>query len=433
MGFRARGANAGIYGAINGGVYGAKLSSGFRALPVVSADPGDEQNLLNDALLGRGREPQDAGMDVINNEGQIVVPVDLRNFGFWLRLLLGDPTTAQGTYASGNAVFGSQPANNATLTLDGVDVTFVTSGADPADHEVNIGATLAETLANLVGLLNASADTDVSAARYAVALDGVTVTIIHRTAGTGGNAFTLARSTSPASNITLSGATLTGGAATGPYNHVFTAGKQDHPDANVEIFNPEVPRSGLNYGLMIDSLSIQGQRSGLLNATLQAIAQGEAKATSRQSGTLETAWAIKRFSQFSGYVEADGVPLARVESFNLRINNNLDKDESIRSDGRIGGADPGALDLSLEVTVRFDSTTLQDKATSGIPLSVRLGWSISPTETLDFVMERVRLPLRKVGLSGPGGIRQTLPCLPVENEATNRALYAVLRNDVAAY
>lgn len=430
---RARGANGLVALAIASAGYGSIPASGFRKVPVVSMDLGEDQDVLDDVVLGFGRDPQDGGDDVIKNEGQGVVPVDLRHFGLWLRLMLGDPATTQGVAATGSVLFTALPANNSVLTINGQDVTFVTSGADPADHEVNIGATIADTVASLVGLLNASADTDVDDATYSASLVGTTLNIVHDTIGTGGNSFTLAKGTSPAPNCTLSGATLTGGATTGAYNHVFTAGALAHPDAAVQLGFPEVPHYGMNYGVMANDMSIQMQRSGLLNATIGLIGQGENTDASSMAGSLASDWVMERFSQFTGVIEQDGVPLGKIESATLRVGNNLDKDESIRPDGRIGGADPAMLSVGLDITVRFADRVLFDKATSKTPISVRLGWQISALKRLDFYMENVRLPRRKVGLTGPGGIRTTFQMKPTEKAATQRTLRAVLVNDVASY
>jgi hypothetical protein len=74
-------------------VYGTAPASGFAKLPFVSSSLGSEQGLIASDLLGQGRDPSEPIRDVINVDGDIVVPVDLRNFGHWLKLLFGDPTT----------------------------------------------------------------------------------------------------------------------------------------------------------------------------------------------------------------------------------------------------------------------------------------------------------------------------------------------------
>jgi len=73
--------------------YGTAPTNGFRRVPFISTTLGAEQGLLPDDMLGYGRDPLPPSRDVVNAGGDVVVPVDLRNFGHWLKLLLGAPTT----------------------------------------------------------------------------------------------------------------------------------------------------------------------------------------------------------------------------------------------------------------------------------------------------------------------------------------------------
>lgn len=111
-----------------------------------------------------------------------------------------------GVAATGNIAFTTNPVAATTVTLGGTAVTFVASGA--TGNQVNIGGTLATTLASLLSFLQASAD--VNLVKFTYALNGNTLNLTAATTGTSGNSLTVATNVSGA---TASGATLTGGVA----------------------------------------------------------------------------------------------------------------------------------------------------------------------------------------------------------------------------
>lgn len=91
---RALGANAQLLGKTEA-VYGTAPGGNFARLPFVSSALGGEQGLIASDVIGQGRDPAAPSADVVKVEGDIVVPVDLRNFGWWLTWLLGAPTTTE--------------------------------------------------------------------------------------------------------------------------------------------------------------------------------------------------------------------------------------------------------------------------------------------------------------------------------------------------
>ncbi len=144
---RAYGANAQLLGAFET-AYGTSPSSGFYKFPFISSALGSEQNLIDSDLLGQGRDPAQPMRDVINVEGDVVVPVDLRNFGYWLRALLGAPTTSGAdpyvhTFKSGAASLPSLSLEvgmpeatsffmNAGVRANSMQITFARSGGASA-------------------------------------------------------------------------------------------------------------------------------------------------------------------------------------------------------------------------------------------------------------------------------------------------------------
>lgn len=418
---RARGANAGLAAAFET-TYGTPPASGFRRLPFVSANLGEEQALIESDLLGFGREPLEPAYDVVNNEGDIVVPVDQRSIGFWLRGLMGAPTSAGAVAASGSIAFSAQPANNSTITLNGVAWTFV-AGA-PSGTQSQIGANLSATLNNLATALNASTVPQIAAVTYAA--NTARLSIVHDAPGVAGSAFTLAAE--PASNGRSSGPALAGGAN----SHTFVSGAQSLPSLSIELQLPDVPFFGLTFGARVNRFQVQAQRSGLLSATLNVIAQGETVAAATQIGS-PTAFPLDRFSQFQGEVKRDGVALANVVSAELAYANNLERVETIRADGRIADADPGVIAVTGTITTRFADMTLVDQATNRTPCELSLGWSAGPGASLVWTLHRVFLPRGDRQIQGPGGVQIPFAFQAAVDPSLGRAATCVLINDVASY
>lgn len=311
---RARGANA-VMAAAFEATYGTAPVAGYKKLPFVSSALGDEQNLIASDLLGYGREPLPPSRDVVNNEGDTVVPVDLRNFGHWIKLLMGTPTSVD-------------------------DAGVVT--------------------------------------------------------------------------------------------HTFVSGALTLPSMAIEIGMPEVPSYGMNIGVRANSMKIQLQRSGLLNATMSLIARGETKASSSGAGS-PTAAVIERFSQFMGDIKRNDVALGHIVSAELMYSNNLDKVEVIRPDGRIEDADPAMVAVSGNINVRFADTVLLDQATSGDPCELSFGWQIDPDNALLFTVHSVFLPKAKTPIQGPGGIQAAFAWQAAKDPTVGKTCTVELINDVTGY
>jgi hypothetical protein len=88
-------------------VYGTPPASGYRLMPFTRTMLGAEQPLLNSELLGYGRDPLAPIKDAVTADGEVVVPIDVEAFGFWLKGAFGAPTTTgttpkTHTFQSGN-------------------------------------------------------------------------------------------------------------------------------------------------------------------------------------------------------------------------------------------------------------------------------------------------------------------------------------------
>jgi hypothetical protein len=119
------------------------------------------------------------------------------------------------SFASGTVTVNKAPlATGDTITINGTALTGTagtrTSGSD--DFSVSSGSTDG-IAAEIIAAINDSANSFSTLVSATAALNVVTLTAV--TAGSGGNAITLATSTTPGGNMTPSGANLTGGGAAG--------------------------------------------------------------------------------------------------------------------------------------------------------------------------------------------------------------------------
>lgn len=310
---RAYGANASLLAAFEP-TYGNTPTGDFGKIPFVSTTLGSEQGLIANDLIGLGRDPSAPIRDVIKVEGDIVIPIDLRNIGMWLKALLGNP--------------------------------------------VSVGDTA--------------------------------------------------------------------------HTHTFVSGNSGLPSLSLETGLPDIPAYFLASGVMANSLQVKFTRSGAADATLGLIAQGEVKRTASTDAT-PTTLPITRFNQFQGSIKKNGQALGNVVAAQLTYSNNLARIETIRSDGKIEGADPTVASLTGNLEVRFADTELIDAATNNTPLELTFSYVIDATKSLTFIAHEVYLPKPKLSISGPGGIQATFDWQAAKNTAAGHMLTVQLVNDVVAY
>lgn len=297
-------------------VYGTPPAAGnFWKMPFASSNLGSEQPLLSSELLGYGRDPLPPVKDAVTADGDVVVPIDARFFGIWLRALFGNPTTT---------------------------------------------------------------------------------------------------------------------GASAPYTHEFRSGSWTLPSMSIEIGDPEVPSFRMNSGVVANSLQWSMQRSGLVTATINCIAQGETSATASVAGTLDEL-ALTRFGAFTGEIMRNGAPLGNVVSGSVTYSNNLDRVETIRDDGKIDGADPSIAALTGEIVVRFADTTLLDQAIAGGSCSLTFRYDLGAAFSLQLVAHAVYLPKPRISIEGPGGIQVTFAWQAALDPVTGRMCTVTLVNDMADF
>ena len=200
----------------------------------------------------------------------------------------------------------------------------------------------------------------------------------------------------------------------------------------IETAMPEVPRYAMYTGCVCDQLSWQMSRSGLLTATARLIAQGESAAAATAAGTT-TSLGLQRFGHFNGSITRNGTPLGNVISAEVTYSNGLDRIETIRSDGKIEGADPGMASLTGRMEVRFADTALITQALDGTPCELVFAYSLGASASFTFTAHAVYLPRPRIEIPGPQGIQATFEWQAAKAASPARLCTAVLVNTVASY
>lgn len=312
---RAQGARAQLALAFES-VYGTPpAANSFWRMPFASSTLGSQRPLLASELLGYGRDPLAPVPDVETADGDLVVPIDLRNWGIWLKGAFGAPETTEDT---------------------------------------------------------------------------------------------------------------------GVFTHVFESGGYTLPSMSIEVGMPEVPHYAMNSGVVVNAVSWQMQRSGLLTATVGLIAQGETPAASSSAGTLSD-MNLVRFGQFNGAIERDGLAIGNIVSASINYTNNLDRIETIRADGKIDGADPSIAALTGSIDVRFANQTLLDQAVAGDPCALKFSFVRDADESFELEVHAVYLPKPRLSINGPQGVQATFEWQAARDPIEGKMCTATLINDVEDY
>lgn len=169
--------------------------------------------------------------------------------------------------ATGVITFSDLPSDGDTIEINGTTFTFVNSTAANTT-QITIGASIVATVQNTVTVLSSSTDSSVNVANYSA--NSNKINISYNNAGTTGNGFTV--DVSGASNLSASGANLTGGSnVSGEYEFDF------------EFTN--IDSNGLDVTFDVEEISINGGTSSAVTFGALTAAAGNTHRTFTSSNT----------------------------------------------------------------------------------------------------------------------------------------------------
>src|SRR5690606_2959702 len=107
--------------------------------------------------------------------------------------------------------------------------------------------------------------------------------------------------------------------------------------------------------------------------------------------------------------------------------------ETIRSDGRIDGADPSIAALTGRIEGRFADQALVSQAIDGEACELEFSYSLPSGESFTFTVHAVYLPRPRIEIAGPQGIQATFDWQAARDSVVGRMCTATLVNDVETY
>ena len=191
----------------------------------------------------------------------------------------------------------------------------------------------------------------------------------------------------------------------GPGRTSSAPGSWTLPSLSIETAMPEVPRFAMYSGCVLDQLSWQMQRSGLLDRHRQAGGAGRGCGDAPPPPAPRRAGA-EALRPLQRHITRNGSALGNVVSAEITYANNLDRIETIRSDGHIDGADPSIAALTGRVEVRFADQVLVNQAIAGDPCELEFGYALPSGESFTFTVHAVYLPRPRIEIAGRRACRR---------------------------
>ncbi|MDF2631432.1 MAG: hypothetical protein K0Q85_28 [Caproiciproducens sp.] len=420
------------------------------ALPTVYMLPfnsnslaGSQEQIQSNTITGR-RDPVEPGEGTIDCAGTIVVPMDVRNSGIWLTLLLNEPTTTNentaGKLTGATGVTTTIGTWNA-VTAGAFKVSIDGSAAtDVGPIDFSTGATTMPLVASKIqtairavatgGFTNATAAWDNTNTRFII------------TSGTSGNSSSVSALSAPATNTDISGTGFirgTNGTTTAGktlYKHIWKL-TDDMPSATIEKGFGDLSSFSRCPGVKISKFSLSAQMgNNELTASIDVMAATETFTDTTLSDN-PTEHVLKRFNNTKASVKENGVFLADCRKMDIVIDSGLDGDtycfSETNTDAVRTALNEGMVQVTGNVETLFKSMTLLNKAInntkSGLALKLVNGDHYCEIEAPELKFKRT-----SPGVDGPKGILLSLDYTGFyQEDADNSAVVVTLVNDVPSY
>jgi|GEM_PF-1264716 Protein of unknown function (DUF3383). len=410
-------------------------SGDFQNLPFNTNGLVSTQNQNDSTVIRPNRNAAMPFRGNIEAAGDITVPMDQRNFGFWLRTMFGSPTTTTlnqpTTLYGGRGVsihFGNwrrinagalniRVDDNEAKTISGLDFSGVTTYNDIA------GVLQTAIQAEYPDILVAW---DMTFQRFQI--QSLSATKIHPfTMGTGSTQplVTMLKLSAVEGAISRLAETL--------YRHEFKV-PEEQPYYNIEKGFTDIGSYHLFTGCKTQNLSFTAQGDGELTASITVMGSKEVLQESSFDSTPVAALKEDNFNNFQAFITKDGEILGNSTQANLAIDFDLDGDTfTLSSMGYRTGINEGIVKPSGNLVMFFENQKMLAQAIEGTPSMLVISFANGPS-SLSFEMGEVQFDRTSPAIEGPAGVRVDVGYRAYLNENPDgTAIKAVLINDVSSY
>lgn len=431
---------------------------------------GDAPKNTPDTITGR-RDPVRPFEGNQNVTGAIVVPVDFRNFPWWLRGCFGAPaSTVNAAVNIDNAAAVDKGGGTVGIPITGHpfsagdSITIIGTTNYDDDYTVLAASTTDEVVVTAAYQAEVFAGTEAAALAVQSPLfidnddavdkgDG-TVGIPATAHGLSeGDSITIAGTVAYNGNYTVLGATTTNEIvitttyaaetfagtelAYKRYNvHVFTIG-DSMPSMVIErrfTDGAAFTTYMCSLGCRVGKLSIDVGGDGELTASLDITGASETNESTAIDATPDSLGILRAHNKQASLLEGGAALAAIGTKFSMNIDFGLDTDSFTIGGGGVRGDLPeGIVKAEGSLEVLFKNATIMAKAIAGSESSIQCTLT-SGIYTMDFLFSELEYARTAPAVDGPKGVRMSLPWMAYFDDSTGDSVVTVtVANDVASY
>ena len=407
----------------------------FHNLPFNTNGLVSTQNQSDSTVIRPNRNAAMPFRGNIETTGDITVPMDQRNFGFWLRTMFGVPYTT--TLNRPTTLYGGRgvsicfdnwrriDAGALNIRIDD-DATTTISGIDFS------GVTTYENIATVLQVALQAEYPDIVVAWDMVfqrfQIQSLSATKIHPFTVVAGSSQPL---------VTMMKLSAVEGAISRPeetlYRHEFKV-PETQPYYNIEKGFTDINSYHLFTSCKTQNFSFTAQGDGELTASITVMGSKEVLQESSFDPTPVAAMKEDNFNNFQAFITKDGEILGTGTQATLTTDFDLDGDTfTLSSMGYRTGINEGIVKPSGNLVMFFENQKMLAQAIEGTPSALVISFANGPS-SLSFEMGEVQFDRTSPAIEGPAGIRVDVGYRAYLSENPEEtAIKAVLINDVSSY